>query len=228
MTLKDECSGYRLVTLLKSTTEVHSALDNMISRVEKETGRKVISFRSDNGREFKNEKVDRLLAARGIVQERSAPHVKQGNGIAERENRILCDTARSLLYNADLSRSERLRLWGEAIATSAYLRNRVPNKRTNGKTPYELWFGCKPDVSHIHVFGSPAFVKIPETARKQMDPKSKKTVFVGFDQNTDKILRVFDRSVGLTSRVDRVSVTGRGCGFRLYGCFSHSSHFRNK
>lgn len=205
VTLKDESSGYRLVALLKSTAEVHTVLENMLTRVERETGRKVISIRSDNGREFENTKVDSLLSSRGIQVERSAPHVKQGNGIAERENRILCDTARSLLYNADLSRTDRLRLWGEAILTSAYLRNRVPNKRTRDRTPFECWFGKKPDLSHLRVFGSPAFVKIPEIARKQMDPKSRKTVFVGYDPNTDKILRVFDRSLGLSGRVDRVS-----------------------
>ena len=177
----------------------------MLTRAERETKRKALSLRSDNGRDFENQRVDQLLSKRGLQHERSAPHVKQGNGIAERENRILCDTARTLLFNADLTRFERLRLWGEALNTAAYLRNRVPNKRTDEKTPYECWFNVKPDLSHLRVFGSPAFVKIPEVAPKKMDPRSRKTVFVGYDPNTDKILRLFDRTIGVARRVDRVS-----------------------
>ena len=42
-----------------------------------------------------------------ITHELSSPNVKQCNGMAERENRTLCDTARSLLFNTDLSKTDR-------------------------------------------------------------------------------------------------------------------------
>ena len=137
------------------------------------------------------------------VHELSPAYVKQGNGIAERENRILCDTARSLLHATDLSKDEKNWLWAEAVNTAAYIRNRVPNNRTGDTvTPYERWHKTKPDVSHVRVFGSAAFVKIPEQKRKQFDPKSRKTVLVGYDAATTKVFRVFDRN---TRKVERVS-----------------------
>jgi hypothetical protein len=44
-----------------------------------------------------------MLQKINIKHELSVPYVKQGNGLAERENRILCDTARCLLFNTDFT-----------------------------------------------------------------------------------------------------------------------------
>ncbi|EFN67459.1 Copia protein, partial [Camponotus floridanus] len=64
----------------------------------------------------------------------------QCNGMAERENRTLCDTARSLLFNTNLSKKDRLLLWTEAVGTAAYLRNRIPNRGIVNTTPYKEWY----------------------------------------------------------------------------------------
>ena len=205
LTFKDEASGYRMVKFLRSTKEVSGALKSMLDEAEKQTGQKAVSIRTDNGTEFTNESVAKLLG--NIIHEKSPPNVKQANGIAERENRILCDTARSMLFNADLTRVERNLLWAEAVYTAAYIRNRLPNNRTGSDvTPHELWFGTKPDVSHLRVFGSAAFVRIPESKRKKFDPKSRKTVFIGYDWLTTKIFRVFNREKRQTELVSDVQV----------------------
>src|SRR6185503_5420415 len=128
ITFKDESSGYRRVFFLRSLQQVSSAIKSFFSMAERETGRKAISLRSDNGTEYINKAVGALLSSLGITHERSPPYVKQANGMAERENRTLCDTARSLLFNADLTKKERDLLWAEAVATAAYLRNRIPNR----------------------------------------------------------------------------------------------------
>ena len=40
----------------------------------------VKQFHSDRGGEFKSQKFDELLAAKGIVRQTSAPHIHQQNG----------------------------------------------------------------------------------------------------------------------------------------------------
>lgn len=102
LTLKDEASGYRRVFFLKTKDEVSGILKEFFLEAEKETGRKVISLRTDNGTEYVNEKVKQVLKGMNITHELSPPNTKQCNGMAERENRTLCDTARSLLFNADI------------------------------------------------------------------------------------------------------------------------------
>jgi len=80
---------------MRSKEEVSRILQEFFLEAEKETRRKAISLRTDNGTEYINDKVKNLLKELNITHELSPPNVKQCNGIAERENRTLCDTARS-------------------------------------------------------------------------------------------------------------------------------------
>lgn len=106
LTMKDEASSYRRVFFMRTKDEVSNILKQFFIDAERETGRKAISLRSDNGTEYVNENVKEVLKSMGIIHELSPPNVKQCNGMAERENRTLCDTARSLLFNTDLSRTD--------------------------------------------------------------------------------------------------------------------------
>ena len=58
------------------------------------------------------------------------------------------------------------------------MHNRSPTKVLKDKTPYECWFGQKPNVSNLKVFGCTCFVHTPDSLRKKLDPKSTKGIFV--------------------------------------------------
>lgn len=53
----------------------------------------------------------------------------------------------------------------------------------------------------MRVFGAKAFVRIPDSMRHKMDPKARKTIFVGYDRYTDKVYRVFDPEKKTVERV---------------------------
>ena len=58
--------------------------------------------------------------------------------------------------------------WAVAVATAAYLRNQTPTRSLKGKTtPYEKWYGNKPVLSHLRVFGCMAYAYIPDANRKE-------------------------------------------------------------
>ena len=61
-------------------------------------------------------------------------------------------------------------IWDEEINFSAYIRNKVPHSSMKGKTPFEAYFGHKPDVSNFRVFGSTAWARIPLDKRKSLQP----------------------------------------------------------
>ena len=48
--------------------------------------------------------------------------------------------------------------WGLALETAYYILDRVSSKSVN-KTPYEIWIGRTPRLSHLRVWGCPAYVK---------------------------------------------------------------------
>ena len=62
--------------------------------------------------------------------------------------------------------------WVETVNTAVYLLNHSPTVAVKGKTLEEAWLGRKPRISHLKVFGSLAFVWIPNASRTKLDAKS--------------------------------------------------------
>jgi hypothetical protein len=83
------------------------------------------------------------------------------------------------------------RFWGEAVQTAVYLLNRSPTRCLKGKTPYEAWFGKKPIVRHLKVFGCVAFVKVTRPHLSKLDARGLKTVFIGYEEGS-KAYRLYD------------------------------------
>jgi len=76
-------------------------------------------------------------------------------------------------------------LWGEAINTAIYILNRCPMKIVEEKTSYEAWIGKKPKISYFRVFGCDAYPFVVLEKMKKMDKRSKKCIFVGYDNRID-------------------------------------------
>ncbi|VFQ61352.1 unnamed protein product, partial [Cuscuta campestris] len=72
--------------------------------------------------------------------------------------------------------------WGYALSTAIYTLNRVPTKAVEG-TPYQLWTGKCPVLSHLKIWGCEAYVKRLLTNGK-LDAKSDKCFFVGYPKET--------------------------------------------
>jgi len=74
--------------------------------------------------------------------------------MVERKNRSLEELARTMLSESSLPKY----FWADAVSTSSYVMNRVLIRPIVKKTPYELFNGRKPNVSHLRVFGCSCFV----------------------------------------------------------------------
>ena len=55
-------------------------------------------------------------------------------------NKTFLQAARSMIFNAGISKA----YWSAAVNAAAYARNKVITTST-GVTPYERWYGPKPD-----------------------------------------------------------------------------------
>jgi hypothetical protein len=74
------------------------------------------------------------------------------------------------------------------LTYTTYIRNRVLS-RTIKITPFESWNGRKPNMSDLRIFGTRAFVRIPDTATK-LGARSQEGVFVG-RCNTQNAFRIY-------------------------------------
>jgi hypothetical protein len=124
----------------------------------------------------------------GIKRFLTAPYSPQQNGVAERKNWTILDMVRSILKTKDMPKD----FWAEAVQCAVYVQNRCPHAKLADQTPQEAWSGQKPTISHFKVlFGSVAYAHIPDQRRTKLDDKSKKYVFIGYDEKT-KAFKLFD------------------------------------
>jgi hypothetical protein len=104
------------------------------------------------------------------------PYTPRKNGVAERKNHTLKEMANCMLQSKGLS----LCFWAQAINCVNYIVNRTPTKALKNITLEEEWSSIKLDVSQFCVFGSEAWVHIPNAKHKALEPKSEKCIFVGY------------------------------------------------
>jgi hypothetical protein len=76
-------------------------------------------------------------------------------------------------------------LWGEVTLTACYLWNHSESSTLSpGVTPYEVLNNCKPNLSHLHIFGARCFAHIPSELQAKLGPHSHHVVFVGYLKGT--------------------------------------------
>jgi transposase InsO family protein len=157
--------------------------------VEKQTGKCIKVLRSDQGGEYTSGAFKNYCKNNGIQQQFTVPHTPQQNGVAERKNKTLVESARSMLQGKNISNG----FWVEAINIVVYLKNRSPTKILDLQTPFEVFHGYKPEVSHLRVFGCNVFAHVPKYERRKLDAKSVKCIFVGYCTDK-KAYKLFDPS----------------------------------
>lgn len=175
LTLIDDYSDYSETHFLQEKSEAATIIKQFVARMVTEFGRKPKVIRSDRGGEYTSKALLWFYKEEGIVPQFTVPYSPQQNGKAERKNRYLVEMTRCLLLDSGLDKS----FWAEAMKTANYIQNRVPTS-THGRTPYELWFGERPDLSNMHVFGSRAWVQIPKVKRTKLESTSTCMRFIGY------------------------------------------------
>lgn len=115
-------------------------------------------LKSDRGGEYMSNAFQQHLRDEGIVHRRTIANTPQQNGKAERMNRTLVESAKSMLHAAGLSYA----FWEEAILTAVHVRNRAPKGALDWRTSFEKVTNTVPDVSHFRVFGCLAYRHIPK------------------------------------------------------------------
>ena len=91
------------------------------------------------------------------------------------------DDVRTLLRDSGLNHS----FWAEAAAYSIDTRNLIPSRRHPGCIPLESFSGKRQDVSHLRVFGSKCWAKVPTgLGGSKLDPRSVECRFIGYATGT--------------------------------------------
>uniref|UniRef100_A0A2N9G795 CCHC-type domain-containing protein n=1 Tax=Fagus sylvatica TaxID=28930 RepID=A0A2N9G795_FAGSY len=176
MSFIDDYSRKAWVYFLKNKSEAFAKFKIWKAEVENQTGRKIKCLRTDNGTEYRDGDFLKFCEEHGIKRHFTIRKTPQQNGVAERLNRTITETARCLRLNAELPKI----FWAEAVDMACYIINRSPRVALDGKVAEEVWTGQEVDYSFMRIFGCPAYVHISGEDRSKLDPKSKKCIFLGF------------------------------------------------
>nr|BBF90152.1 polyprotein -like [Oryza rufipogon]BBF90155.1 polyprotein -like [Oryza rufipogon] len=188
ITFTDDYSRYGYIYPIKERSEALDKFKIFKAEVENQHDIKIKVVRSDRGGEYYGRHTPygqvpgpfaRFLLENGIVAQYSTPGEPQQNGVAERRNRTLMDMVRSMMSYSTLP----LGLWMEALKTAIHILNRVPSKSVP-KTPYELWTGRVPSLTHLRVWGSPAEAKVFNPNIGKLDPKTVSCHFIGYPERS--------------------------------------------
>jgi hypothetical protein len=156
----DIASRYVFVEFLRRKSDIFQSFGNVHRRVGILKERSLKRLHSDN--ELRTDRFSTYCTEHGISQTFSSPFTPEENSIVERKNRSILDSARVLLWNTNFPKT----YWAEAVQLAVQLDRLCPSRAVNGLTPHEAFFGVKPSLSHLRVFGATAYVWLPKSSRK--------------------------------------------------------------
>ena len=133
--IKNDCTAFRFIAFLKAKNEAIKFFLKVLRIVQFTTGHSVQTLRTDRGTEFCNTDFDSLLDSEGIIRETSMAYTPQQNGYIERDNRTICEAARSMLHLHNLP----IKLWAEVVHTAVYVLNRTINHQVGHTTRTKLF-----------------------------------------------------------------------------------------
>lgn len=197
-------SHYCFIYFIAAKSDVTRCIKNFLLKADKYCPKGITTFRSNNGLEFVNKNVAEILMKYGVEHQRSLAYCPEQNGSAERQNRTVVEAMRTILQTGNFKHE----LWAEAANLAVYILNLTGNSTLKGLSPYELWFGKKPKIDDLHIFGEEVYTYIPNIKRKKLNSKGDFGVFVGYGENL-KGYRIWHSETNNIKIEINVQFTGR-------------------
>lgn len=145
-----------------------------VTWAQNQSGNKLIRYHTDFRREFDNKLFKIWCQGNGVQWEPNASYSPKQNKKAERLNYTLLFLVRSILSIMKFLKS----LWLEIIKTVTYLKNR--SLGIDSIKLFEYLEGERPNLCHLKIVNSHAWVYIPKEKRRKLDEKSWHRIFVGY------------------------------------------------
>ena len=176
VTFVDEYSRSCAVYFMAHKSDTFAMFQEFHAKVTGESGERIGVLKTDGGGEYRSREFAQYLRKHQIEHEVTVPDSPEMTGLAERMNRTILEKAKCICAHADVLRS----LSAEATSTACYVYNRLPNAPLKCKSPYEVWYSRKPDLSNLRVFGCVAYALVPAAKRKKFDNRTEKMRFLGY------------------------------------------------
>jgi transposase InsO family protein len=166
VTFIDDHSRFLAVYFVTNKSDVFSMFRKYKAWAENATGQQISILWDDKGGEYVAGDFNDFLAEAGIHREHSIRDTPQQVGVAEQMNRSISEGVTTLLSQSGLMCT----WWEDAAVHWLYGKIRLPSSATAPLTPFELFYGCKPDLSPLRPFGCLAYVHLQKDQRSPLLP----------------------------------------------------------
>ncbi|CAI7865923.1 unnamed protein product [Closterium sp. NIES-53] len=183
LTIVDVYTRMTWVYLLSKKSDVAEMVKtDWLPMVERQQDLLVKAIRTDRGGEFLSKEFSLWLKKNGIRHSLNMPYSPAMNGIAERANRTITETARGLLIEGGLPDY----FWPDAVRSACVAKNRALTHVGADKwVPYVEWIGRKSKVDMLRVFGCMCMALVPKHLRhNKLGAKEIWAVHLGMAQNS--------------------------------------------
>ena len=160
LTVIDMRSRYLIVDFLESRAETPHRLDKILTALKRRNGCKPQLIHTDNAKEYISDYANTMYRSHSVMHSTTVPHTPQQNGIAERINGTLMNSARAALHHSGLPKTH----WEDAVRDAAFKYNNNLHHAINA-LPNTTWSNAAPKVPQVLLFGQ--LGTIPELANRK-------------------------------------------------------------
>ena len=164
---------------MKNRAELFSIFHKFYAKIQTQFNVSIRVLRSDNAREYFSTSFTSFMSQHGILHQSSCAHTPQQNGVVERKNRHLVETARTLLLHSHVL----FRFWENVVLTACYLINRMPSSILHYQIPHSLLFPTQPlYFLPSRVFGCTCFIHTLTPGQDKLSANAMKCIFLGYSR----------------------------------------------
>jgi transposase InsO family protein len=163
ITFIDDYSRYCWVyfTKRKDAATIRSIYEQWQHNAVNKANKPVSFLMTDGGGEYQKEMAT-ILKDSGTTHLQSPLYSSESNGLAERQNRTLKDTARTMMKQANMPTS----FWTKAVKAACDIRNCLLHSSLKGiRSPYRAFFKYEPSLERFKIFRSIVYAHIPKKRR---------------------------------------------------------------
>ena len=172
----DEKTKFSWVHSHSHLSDVPNVLEKIILDVKRQ-GKTVETVRFDGAGAHKGQEMMSMLARHNINPQFTIAYEPRQNSVVEKLwDSLVIKTRPMLNYSPSGKLSPKLADF--ALEWANQLKNRSPTVSNDTMTPWEQWYGIKPNFERWKVFGSKAYVHIRKTDRGKTDETAEEGILI--------------------------------------------------
>jgi transposase InsO family protein len=177
LTVVDSHTRFCSAIPIKAKSEVASVLSDSISLEAKRFGYYPSVIHSDRGTEFLNKSMKEFCIEHLIRTRTSDPYTPQQNGLAERHNRTILESLRTILKDSGFSH----KYWSNIVKVSTLTLNQIPAHKSK-KSPFEMFKNRSIPIDFFRPIGNRvSYLILPQKSASKLMPKGELGMLIGYN-----------------------------------------------